>query len=66
MDDFAANPTEPNTYGLPPSEANRIQPGKRPVSSCSPTILTDKNGEVRVVIGASGGSRITSATANVS
>ncbi|XP_055336503.1 scoloptoxin SSD14-like isoform X2 [Paramacrobiotus metropolitanus] len=64
MDDFSVNPHEPNYYGLPPSPSNFIAPGKRPQSSCSPTIVTDPSGNVNVVIGASGGSRIISATAN--
>ncbi|GAV01866.1 hypothetical protein RvY_12507 [Ramazzottius varieornatus] len=64
MDDFTTNPNQPNYYGLPPSYANRIEPGKRPQSSCAPVIVTDGNGEARIVMGASGGSRIISATAN--
>jgi len=64
MDDFTTNPHRPNYYGLPPSRSNVIAPGKRPQSSCSPTVVADANGDVRVVIGASGGSRIISAVAN--
>ena len=65
MDDFTTNPNQPNYYGLPPSYANRIEPGKRPQSSCAPVIVTDSQGDARIVMGASGGSRIISATANV-
>ena len=65
MDDFTTS-LKPNYYGLPPSLANRVAPGKRPQSSCAPTIVTDPNGDVRMVAGASGGSRIISATAIVS
>ena len=65
MDDFST-PGEHNYYGFPPSPANFIRPGKRPMSSMSPTIVTDVNGDVRMVAGASGGSRIISGTATVS
>ncbi|OQV15426.1 Gamma-glutamyltranspeptidase 1 [Hypsibius exemplaris] len=64
MDDFTTSPNSPNYYGLPPSIANLIAPGKRPQSSCAPIIVVDHNGDVRVVMGASGGSRIISAVAN--
>ncbi|OQV23352.1 Gamma-glutamyltranspeptidase 1 [Hypsibius exemplaris] len=65
MDDFTTNPTASNFFGLPPSQQNRIAPGKRPQSSMSPTVVTDSNGDVRIVVGASGGSRIISGVANV-
>ena len=57
MDDFSAKPGVPNIFGVVGSTANEIQPGKRPLSSMSPTILL-KNGEVAIVIGTPGGSTI--------
>lgn len=60
LDDFSFEGTA-NVYGLIGSEKNRIQKGKRPVSSMTPTILL-KDKEVRLVVGGSGGPRITSAT----
>uniref|UniRef100_A0AAG5DIH7 Gamma-glutamyltransferase n=2 Tax=Anopheles atroparvus TaxID=41427 RepID=A0AAG5DIH7_ANOAO len=62
MDDFST-PGAVNTYGLPASPANFIAPQKIPLSSMTPTIVTDRNGTVRMVLGGAGGSRITSATA---
>ncbi|WP_455200732.1 gamma-glutamyltransferase [Kaarinaea lacus] len=56
MDDFSAKPGEPNAYGLVGAEANAIAPGKRPLSSMSPTFLENENGVV--VLGTPGGSRI--------
>ncbi|KFB46133.1 hypothetical protein ZHAS_00014179 [Anopheles sinensis] len=61
MDDFAT-PGLINGYGLPASPANYIVPGKRPMSSMTPTIVTDDTGDVRIVVGSAGGSRITTAT----
>ncbi|KAL6756604.1 gamma-glutamyltranspeptidase-domain-containing protein [Haematococcus lacustris] len=60
MDDFS-RPDANNTYNLPPSEPNFIAPGKRPLSSMSPVVVT-QGGSVRAVAGASGGPRIISAT----
>jgi gamma-glutamyltranspeptidase/glutathione hydrolase len=57
MDDFSAKPGVPNIFGVVGSAANEIQPGKRPLSSMSPTILL-KDGEVEIVIGTPGGSTI--------
>jgi len=63
MDDFTARAGEPNAYGLIQSSKNAPGPGKRPISSMSPTIVVDGRGEVVAVAGASGGPRIISATA---
>ncbi len=65
MYDFSI-PGEPNLYGLPPSSFNMIVPGKRPTSSMSPIIILDQNDDIRLVLGASGGSRIISAVSTVS
>ena len=64
MDDFST-PGLANLWGYLPAKANYIKPGKRPLSSMSPTIITNKNGDVVMVAGASGGSRIITATALV-
>ncbi len=61
MDDFTAKIGVPNLYGLVQGEANRIEPGKRPLSSMSPTIVT-KDGKPVMVVGTPGGSRIITAT----
>jgi gamma-glutamyltranspeptidase / glutathione hydrolase len=57
MDDFAAKPGVPNMFGVVGSDANSIEPKKRPLSSMTPTILT-KDGKVSLVTGTPGGSRI--------
>lgn len=64
MDDFSAQPGVPNTFGLIGSEANAIAPGKRPLSSMSPTIVT-RGGEVAAVAGGSGGPLIITGTLQV-
>lgn len=57
MDDFSAKPGSANLFGLVQGEANAIAPGKRPLSSMSPTLVL-KNGAPVLVVGAPGGSRI--------
>jgi len=57
MDDFTAKLGVPNLYGLVQGEANSITPGKRPLSSMSPTIVS-RDGKPVMVIGTPGGSRI--------
>ncbi|MDJ0945715.1 MAG: gamma-glutamyltransferase [Kiloniellales bacterium] len=57
MDDFSAKPGTPNAYGLIGGEANAIEPGKRPLSSMTPTLVF-KDGKPWLVTGSPGGSRI--------
>ncbi|MEE3626933.1 gamma-glutamyltransferase [Nitrospirillum sp. BR 11752] len=57
MDDFAAKPGVPNGFGVVGKDANAIQPGKRMLSSMTPTIVT-RDGKVSLVLGTPGGSRI--------
>jgi gamma-glutamyltranspeptidase/glutathione hydrolase len=59
MDDFSAKPGHPNMFGLVQGMANVIQPGKRPLSSMTPTILL-RDGKPFMVVGTPGGSRIIS------
>ena len=61
MDDFAAKSGVSNQFGLVGSDANAVAPGKTPISSMSPTILT-KDGKLAMVIGSPGGSRIITIT----
>ncbi|MBP7243029.1 gamma-glutamyltransferase [Amaricoccus sp.] len=61
MDDFTMKPGVPNLYGLVQGEANAIEPGKSPLSSMSPTIIS-KDGQPFMVIGSPGGSRIITIT----
>lgn len=58
MDDFTAKPGAPNAFGLVQGAANKIAPGKRMLSSMSPTIVEDNKGEVAMVISGQGGARI--------
>jgi gamma-glutamyltranspeptidase/glutathione hydrolase len=60
MDDFTVKIGVPNLYGLVQGEANSIAPGKRPLSSMSPTIML-KDGKPVLVLGSPGGSRIITA-----
>jgi gamma-glutamyltranspeptidase/glutathione hydrolase len=59
MDDFTVKPGVPNLFGLVQDRANDIQPGKRPLSSMTPTLVT-RDGHVVMVLGSPGGSRIIS------
>jgi gamma-glutamyltranspeptidase/glutathione hydrolase len=59
MDDFSAQPGEPNAFGLVGSEANAIEPGKRPLSSMSPTIVVKDSRPVLALGGAGGPAIIT-------
>ncbi|RLA03527.1 MAG: gamma-glutamyltransferase [Gammaproteobacteria bacterium] len=56
MDDFSAKPGVPNVYGLVGAEANAVEPGKRPLSSMSPTFVESRQGVA--ILGTPGGSRI--------
>lgn len=57
MDDFTTRPGEANMYGLIQGAGNEVQPGKRPLSSMSPTLI-EKNGKMIMAVGAPGGPRI--------
>lgn len=62
MNDFSI-PNVSNEFGFPPSEANFIRPFKRPLSSCTPIIAERPDGSLLASVGAAGGSRIVSSTA---
>jgi len=64
MDDFSTKPGSANVFGLVQGEPNKIEPGKRMLSSMTPTILL-KDGELRAVIGSPGGPTITTTVAQV-
>lgn len=72
MDDFST-PGRPNGFGLAPSESNYIKPGKKPLSSMSPTMIFRRSnskpggsfGELLLVLGASGGPKIITAVVTV-
>lgn len=63
MDDFSI-PGKPNTFGLQPSPYNFLEPGKRPLSSCVPTII-ERDDEFELALGGSGGSKIVTAVLQV-
>lgn len=62
MDDFTTRRGQPNAFGLIQSDRNLPAPGKRPLSSMSPTIMLDEDGRVFAVAGASGGPMIITGT----
>ena len=64
MDDFAAKIGVPNMFGLIQGPANAIAPGKRPLSSMTPTIVLE-DGKLRFVLGSPGGARIITTVANI-
>ncbi len=64
MDDFASKMGVPNMFGLIQGPANAIAPGKRPLSSMTPTIVLE-NGRLRFVLGSPGGARIITTVANI-
>ncbi len=64
MDDFASKQGVPNMFGLIQGPANSIAPGKRPLSSMTPTIVL-KDGKVSMVLGSPGGGRIITTVANI-
>jgi gamma-glutamyltranspeptidase/glutathione hydrolase len=61
MDDFSAKPGSANVFGLAQGAANKIEPGKRMLSSMSPTIIEDAKGQLFMLAGAGGGPRIITA-----
>jgi gamma-glutamyltranspeptidase / glutathione hydrolase len=62
MDDFSAQPGKANAFGLIQGANNRPGAGKRPLSSMSPTLVTDSQGRVVLAVGGAGGPRIISGT----
>jgi gamma-glutamyltranspeptidase / glutathione hydrolase len=64
MDDFASKMGVPNMFGLIQGPANAIAPGKRPLSSMTPTIVLE-NGKLRYVLGSPGGARIITTVGNI-
>ncbi|MFN7145198.1 MAG: gamma-glutamyltransferase family protein [Myxococcota bacterium] len=65
MDDFATRPGQPNAFGLVQGENNVVAPGKRPLSSMTPTVVLGRDGTPEVAAGASGGPTIITATYHV-
>lgn len=58
MDDFSAKPGAPNMYGVTGGEANAIEPGKRMLSSMTPTFVFDRDGKLWLILGTPGGPTI--------
>ncbi|HVF38574.1 MAG TPA: gamma-glutamyltransferase, partial [Gemmatimonadaceae bacterium] len=65
MDDFTSLPGFPNQFGLVQGESNAIAPRKRMLSAMTPTIVSDPRGNLLLVVGARGGPRIITSTAEV-
>jgi len=65
MDDFSIKPGYPNKYGLVGSWANSIMPYKRMLSSMTPTIVEDSDGDILMIIGSPGGSTIITTVAQI-
>ena len=65
MDDFSIKPGHPNAYGLVGNEANAIEPKKRMLSSMSPTIVENPDGNLFLVLGSPGGSTIITTIAQI-
>jgi len=65
MDDFATRPGRPNAFGLVQGEANAVSPGKRPLSSMTPTVVLGADGRAELAVGASGGPTIITSTYQV-
>ena len=65
MDDFTTRPGVANQFGLIQSSSNQPEPGKRPLSSMTPTIVESSTGETRLVLGSPGGPRIISSILQV-
>jgi gamma-glutamyltranspeptidase/glutathione hydrolase len=65
MDDFTTRPGEANAFGLVQSDANAPGPGRKPLSSMTPTIMIGADGQVEAIAGAAGGPRIITATAQL-
>ncbi len=65
MDDFSIAPGTPNAFGLVGSQANAVAPGKRPLSSMSPTLVLDANAQPVLSCGAAGGPKIITAVMRI-